>query len=147
MCCEYSYYVRSQNEIFSYAGKTVISAFDYKQFAENGTKKKLLYVAHKKEMLSQAKATFKGILKDNNFGELWVDGIVPQKFEYVFASIQSLNNGLHRYSLSEDYYDFIVIDEVHHITAESYRPILAYFKPHILLGLTATPERMDGGIF
>lgn len=125
-------------------GKTVISAFDYKNFKNNNKSSKLLFVAHRKEILQQSKATFQGVLKDNNFGELWVDGIEPSSNEYVFASVQTLNNRIKDIKLTPEYYDFIIIDEVHHISASSYRPILNYFKPKILLGLTATPERMDG---
>lgn len=125
-------------------GKTVISAFDYKSFKANNKSKRLLFVAHRKEILQQAKATFQGVLKDNNFGELWVDGLEPTSNEYVFASVQTLNNRLKNINLSAEYYDFIIVDEVHHISASTYRPILNYFKPKVLLGLTATPERMDG---
>ncbi|MGV8994518.1 MAG: DUF3427 domain-containing protein [Flavobacterium sp.] len=125
-------------------GKTVISAFDYKNFRDNNKASRILFVAHRKEILQQAKATFQGVLKDNNFGELMVDGLIPSNNEYVFASVQSLNNRLKDIKLSPEYYDFIIIDEVHHISASSYRPILNYFKPTVLLGLTATPERMDG---
>jgi superfamily II DNA or RNA helicase len=124
-------------------GKTVISAFDFKKFKQNNNSSRLLFIAHRKEILLQARATFQGILKDNNFGELWVDGIIPQNYENVFASVQSLNNRIGDLTLSPEYYDFIIIDEVHHISASSYRPIINYFKPQILLGLTATPERMD----
>lgn len=125
-------------------GKTVISAFDYKNYRNNNKTSKLLFVAHRKEILQQAKAAFQGVLKDNNFGDLWVDGIEPSSNEYVFASVQTLNNRLKTIKLSPDYYDFIIIDEVHHISASTYRPIINYFKPKVLLGLTATPERMDG---
>ncbi len=125
-------------------GKTVISAFDFKNFKAKNTSAKLLFVAHRKEILLQGQATFQGILRDNNFGELWVDGIEPEKYDCVFASVQTLNNRLDSLSLSETFYDYIVVDEVHHIAASSYRPILNRFKPKILLGLTATPERMDG---
>lgn len=124
-------------------GKTVISAFDYKQFKTKNKSAKLLFVAHRKEILQQAKATFQGILKDNNFGELWVDGIEPKNNEYLFASVQTLNNRLKEINLSPEYYDFIILDEAHHGPASSYRPFLNYFKPKILLGLTATPERND----
>ena len=58
-------------------GKTVISAFDFKNFRKNNPTAKLLFVAHRKEILQQAQATFQGILKDSNFGELWVDGLEP----------------------------------------------------------------------
>jgi superfamily II DNA or RNA helicase len=125
-------------------GKTVISAFDFKNFAKQISNPKLLFVAHRKEILQQAQATFQGILKNNNFGELWVDGIEPEKYDCVFASVQTLNNKIDNLNLSETFYDFIIVDEVHHIAASSYRPILNRFKPKILLGLTATPERMDG---
>lgn len=125
-------------------GKTVISAFDFKNFMKEKPNAKLLFVAHRKEILQQAQATFQGILRNNNFGELWVDGLEPEKYDCVFASIQTLNNKINNLNLTESFYDFIVIDEVHHITASSYRPILNRFKPTIILGLTATPERMDG---
>ncbi len=125
-------------------GKTVISAFDYKNFRGKNKSSKLLFVAHRKEILQQALATFQGVLKDNNFGELWVDGIEPRSNEYLFASVQTLNNRLKDINLSFNYFDYIVIDEVHHIEARTYRPILEYFSPKVLVGLTATPERMDG---
>jgi superfamily II DNA or RNA helicase len=124
-------------------GKTVISAFDYKNFRSINKSSKLLFVAHRKEILQQAKATFQGVLKDNNFGDLWVDGMEPNSNEYVFASVQTLNNRLKDITLTPEYYDFIIVDEVHHISASTYRPIINYFKPKVLLGLTATPERMD----
>ena len=124
-------------------GKTVISAFDYKNFRSANKSSKLLFVAHRKEILQQAKATFQGVLKDNNFGDLWVDGIEPNSNEYLFVSVQTLNNRLKNLKLSPDYYDFIILDEAHHGSASSYRPFLNYFNPKILLGLTATPERMD----
>jgi superfamily II DNA or RNA helicase len=126
-------------------GKTVISAFDYKNFKKDNKTAKLLFLAHRKEILEQAQSTFQGILRDNNFGELWVDGSVPSNYEFVFASIQTLNNRLENLELSKDFYDFIIIDECHHLTASSYRGIINYFNPKVLLGLTATPERMDGG--
>ncbi len=126
-------------------GKTVISAFDYKNFKRNNTTAKLLFLAHRKEILVQSLSAYRGILRDNNFGELWVDGLIPDSYEYVFASIQTLNNKLDQLNLSPEYFDYIVIDECHHLTANSYRGIIEYFKPKVLLGLTATPERMDGG--
>jgi superfamily II DNA or RNA helicase len=71
--------------------------------------------------------------------------MVPNNFECVFASVQSVNNQLKNIDLSPDYYDYIIIDECHHQIANSYRTVINYFKPKIFLGLTATPERMDGG--
>lgn len=126
-------------------GKTVISAFDYKKFRQENKSSKLLFLAHKKEILSQSLSAYQGILRDNEFGELWVDGFIPSSYEYVFASVQTINNRLEDLELSPEYYDYIVIDECHHLTANTYRDIINYFKPKVLLGLTATPERMDGG--
>lgn len=126
-------------------GKTVISAFDYKRFRDRHPSARLLFVAHKKEILMQAIDTFRHVVRDANFGELWVDGMEPSNYDVVFASIQTLNNRLAVLELSASYYDFIIIDEVHHVPANSYRPVVLRFNPKILLGLTATPERMDGG--
>ena len=126
-------------------GKTMISAFDYNRFKQTNDSAKLLFLAHRREILIQSCATFRGVLKDNNFGELMVGGIEPANYRHVFASVQSLNNRLEIMNLSPDYYDYIVIDEAHHQAASSYRSIINYFKPKVLLGLTATPERMDGG--
>lgn len=125
-------------------GKTVISAFDYKRFTEESPRARLLFVAHRKEILEQAQATFRHVLQDANFGELWGDGHEPGAYDHLFASVFTLKNRLADLQLSPDFYDFVIIDEVHHLTASSYRPILEKFNPKVLLGLTATPERMDG---
>lgn len=125
-------------------GKTVISAFDFKQFYTENPNSKFLFVAHREEILKQALNTYRHILKDQNFGALWGGKNEPNNYNHVFASIQTISNRLPNLKLAPDFYDYIVIDEVHHIPAKSYRPILTYFTPKILLGLTATPERMDG---
>jgi len=125
-------------------GKTLISAFDFHRFYKKNPAAKLLFVAHRKEILQQSMGAFRGVLKDHNFGELWVDGEEASRYEHLFASVQTLNNRLESLRLSSGYFDFIIVDEVHHISADSYRPILHRFTPKILLGLTATPERMDG---
>lgn len=125
-------------------GKTVISAFDFKRFYSSNPGAKLLFVAHREEILRQSLATYRHILRDQNFGELWLGNTQPRNYNHVFASVQTLANRIDQLKLTPDFYDFIVIDEVHHIPAKSYRPVLASFSPKILLGLTATPERMDG---
>lgn len=125
-------------------GKTVISAFDFKRFRKQSPAAKLLFVAHRKEILQQAQVTFQHVLRDANFGELWVDGYEPVNFGQLFVSVQTLNNRISDLQLGSGFFDFIIIDEVHHIAASSYRPILEKFQPKVLLGLTATPERMDG---
>lgn len=125
-------------------GKTVMAASDYKAFVDSHERARLLFVAHREEILRQSLKTFRHVLNDYNFGEKWFGGEEPSNYEYVFASKDTLNNRLDGLQLPEDYYDYIVIDEVHHAAASSYRKIINYFKPKILLGLTATPERMDG---
>ncbi len=125
-------------------GKTVMAASDYKTFAESHKRARLLFVAHREEILRQSLNTFRQVLSDYNFGEKWYGGEEPNNYEYVFASKDTLNNRLADLQLPADYYDYIVVDEVHHVTASSYRRIINYFTPQILLGLTATPERMDG---
>ena len=125
-------------------GKTVMAASDYKSFAEKNERARLLFIAHREEILRQSLQTFRMVLCDYNFGEKWYGGEEPSNYEYVFASKDTLNNRLANLQLPDDYYDYIVIDEVHHVAASSYRNIINYFKPKVLLGLTATPERMDG---
>ena len=125
-------------------GKTIISAFDFARFYERKPESKFLFIAHREEILKQALGAYRGVLKNSAFGELWVGNNKPSKYQHLFASIQSLNNEIDTLGLSEDYFDYIVIDEVHHISASSYRSVLKHFSPQILLGLTATPERHDG---
>ena len=125
-------------------GKTVMAASDYKAFAESHDRARLLFVAHREEILRQSLNTFRHVLNDYNFGDKWYGGEEPSNYEFVFASKDTLNNRLDGLQLPEDYYDYIVIDEVHHVAASTYRKIINHFKPKILLGLTATPERMDG---
>ncbi len=125
-------------------GKTIISAFDFARFYNDNPEAKFLFIAHREEILKQAQGAYRGVLKNSTFGELWVGNNKPSKYKHLFASIQSLNNQIDTLALSEDYFDYIVIDEVHHISASSYRNVLEHFNPKILLGLTATPERHDG---
>ena len=125
-------------------GKTVISAFDYKRFRDENPRARLLFVAHREEILKKSRDTFRYICKDLNFGELLVGNNKPESIENLFVSIQSLNSSKLIERTSPDFYDYIVIDEVHHGAAQSYKKLLEYYKPKVLLGLTATPERMDG---
>lgn len=127
-------------------GKTVIAALDYRRFCKQnpGRSNKLLFIAHREEILRQSKATFAGVLKDANFGELYVGNAHPESMEHLFISVQTLNSQELHTHLSADYYDYIVIDETHHAAAHSYAAALHHFTPKILLGLTATPERLDG---
>lgn len=126
-------------------GKTIISAFDFRRFLVKNPHAKFLYVAHREEILKQSRQAFRGILRQTSFGELWVGNSEPEHYNQLFSSVQTLNNKIHSLPLAPEFYDYIIIDEVHHIVAESYRSIINRFSPKILLGLTATPERMDGG--
>lgn len=124
-------------------GKTVMAAVDYARLKEHLPRSRLLFVAHREEILTQSLATFRHALRDHSFGELWVRGKRPQRFEHVFASIQSLDRA-ELDSLAADHFDVIIVDEFHHAAAASYERFLERVQPVELLGLTATPERSDG---
>lgn len=124
-------------------GKTVMAALDYARLRRTLDRDRLLFVAHRKEILEQSLATFRHALRDLSFGELWVAGACPSRFEHVFASIQSLTtNGLE--ALAPDHFDVVIVDEFHHAAARSYERLLGHVRARELLGLTATPERADG---
>lgn len=127
-------------------GKTVISAFDYKNFKSQnkGKVNRLLFVAHREDILSQSLKTFRTILRDRNFGGLYSGNFTPNNIDHVFMTIQTFNSKKFDECLDKEFYDFIIIDEFHHASAPSYQKILEHFKSKVLLGLTATPERMDG---
>ncbi len=127
-------------------GKTVIGALDYRGWmkAHPQEKNRLLFIAHREEILKQSIATFRGVLKDPNFGELWVGQYKADNLDHLFISVQTMNSQELWKRLPADYYDYIVIDETHHAAADSYAEAIQTFTPQILLGLTATPERMDG---
>lgn len=127
-------------------GKTVISALDYKRFRHDNPKAnaRLLFVAHREEILKQSLYTFRAVLRDANFGQLFVGSYRPDEIDNLFISIQTFNSQDFASKIDPMYYDYIVVDEFHHAAAPTYGRLLSYFKPKILLGLTATPERMDG---
>ena len=127
-------------------GKTVISAFDYKRFRKQNPNKpcRLLFVAHREEILKQSLYTFRAVLKDANFGEMFVGNYKPDSIENLFISIQTFNSQDFTAKTSPEFYDYIIVDEFHHAAAPTYQKLLAYYQPCVLLGLTATPERMDG---
>ncbi len=127
-------------------GKTVISALDYLRFSRQhkGLSNRLLFIAHREEILRQSMACFRGVMKDANFGELYVGGYRPERIDHLFMSIQTFHSQEFYTKTTADYYDYIVIDEFHHAAAPSYQKLLTHYTPKIMLGLTATPERMDG---
>jgi len=124
-------------------GKTVMAALDYVRLREELPSARLLFVAHREEILTQTVATFRHALRDYAFGELWVGRERPRLFEHVFASVQSLHaSGLD--NLDPTHFDVVIVDEFHHAAASTYRRLLDHVRPIELLGLTATPERSDG---
>lgn len=125
-------------------GKTVVAALDYRNLCETAAKKpRLLFVAHRREILEQARKTYREVLKEPAFGELLATNAVPKEWTHVFAMVQSLNQ--ERLSkLAADHFEVITIDEFHHAEAPTYRRVMNHFTPQELLGLTATPERGDG---
>src|SRR4051794_9217318 len=124
-------------------GKTVVSALDYRRLRAAGTVESVLFVAHRKELLTQSRSTFRHVLRRGDFGELLVDGEKPREWRHVFASVQSLAQ-LNLDELDPTHFDLIVVDEFHHAMAATYRRLLEHVQPKVLLGLTATPERTDG---
>ena len=100
-------------------------------------------MAHRKEILEQSLRTYREVLADPGFGELYVGGARPERWRHVFASVQSLTAyGVDK--IPADAYEVVVIDEFHHAEAKTYRRIIDHLTPRELLGLTATPERADG---
>ncbi len=142
---------RNRNLVVSATGtgKTVISAFDYARFQKHAGEStpqlssRLLYVAHREEILTQSLSCFRGILRNQNFGDLLVGNFEPESIEHLFVSIQSFNARQLWDRVAPDFYDFVVVDEFHHAAAPSYQRLLEFVQPKVLLGLTATPERMD----
>jgi superfamily II DNA or RNA helicase/HKD family nuclease len=125
-------------------GKTVIAALDYRSLARaTGTNPRVLFVAHRGEILQQSLRTYREALVDPNFGELYVGGARPERWDHVFASVQALSAYDVR-NIPAGHFEVVVIDEFHHAEAPTYRRILEHLQPKELLGLTATPERGDG---
>lgn len=118
-------------------GKTVLSALD----SLSTKSEKILFVAHRKEILYQAERTYSSIHSDKSTSFM-VDGTVDYTGDIVFASVMTLNS---RYQeIDKNHFNYIVIDEVHHAIAKSYEKIINYFEPKFCVGLTATPYRLDG---
>lgn len=118
-------------------GKTYLAGFFAKQF------KRILFVAHREEILKQSLTTFQRIMPDRSFG-FYYSKEKNKTADCVFASIYTLGLKHHLENFSQEAFDLIVIDEFHHAAAKSYRRLIEYFRPRFLLGLTATPDRMDG---
>ncbi|RLA44480.1 MAG: DUF3427 domain-containing protein, partial [Gammaproteobacteria bacterium] len=119
-------------------GKTWLAAFDSVHF------ERVLFVAHREEILTQAMRTFRRIRPDTSFG-VYMGGKYERNTDVLFASIQTLGRQNHLNQFLKDHFDYVVVDEFHHAAAATYRRLIDHFNPSFLLGLTATPERTDGG--
>lgn len=117
-------------------GKTFLSAFFAKAYP------RVLFIAHREELLNQAQQTFQQIHPQRSTG-LYYGKEKNKEVDFLFASIFTLSTVYHLNQFSPDAFDLIIIDEFHHATAPSYERVLAYFKPQFLLGITATPDRLD----
>ncbi len=124
-------------------GKTMLAGFDYAR-QDGGARPTLLFLAHREELLRQARTSFRHILRDGSFGELLTGSDKPERASHLFATIQSFARSDLADRLGGDHWKYVVIDEAHHAPADSYQAVLKRLRPSILLGLTATPERTDG---
>lgn len=124
-------------------GKTIVAALDYRRLRSSLERARLLFVAHRREILDQSLATFRTVCRDGAFGELLAGGDEPDEYEHVFASVQSLHEA-RLATLAPDHFDVVIVDEFHHAAAATYERLLGHLEPRVLIGLTATPERADG---
>jgi superfamily II DNA or RNA helicase len=124
-------------------GKTIVAALDYKSLRQQLERVRLLFVAHRREILEQSLATFRTVLRDGSFGEALHSSDAPTHYEHVFASVQSLHE-TRLAQIPADHFDVVIVDEFHHAAAPTYERLLEHVQPQVLLGLTATPERTDG---
>jgi len=120
------------------SGKTYLSAFDVKKFEA----KTMLFLVHRENILLSAKESFENILGDEFSYGLYTGNKKEKDCNYIFSTIQTMS--LNYEEFSKNHFDYIVIDEAHHITSPSYKKVVDYFSPKFLLGLTATSNRMDG---
>ena len=120
-------------------GKTYLAAFDSAKY------QKVLFVAHREEILKQAAISFRNVRQSNDYGFFYGKQKDKDK-SVIFASVATLGRSeyLTENYFAPDYFDYLIIDEFHHAVNDQYQRIINYFKPKFLLGLTATPERLDG---
>ena len=119
-------------------GKTYLSAFDSAKY------NKILFVAHREEIIKQAAQSFKNVRNSDDIG-FFYSNQKDTKNSFIFALVQTLGKEqyLNEEYFSKDYFDYIIVDEFHHAVSSNYKKIIDYFTPKFLLGLTATPERLD----
>ena len=126
-------------------GKTVVAAFDYLRLKEaEGAAPRLLFIAHRTQILVQALSTFRQVLRDPAFGELLDGGNTPDRYEHLFATINTVHSRQLVTQLGSDFWRVVIVDEAHHLPASTFDQFMRAVQPHYLLGLTATPERADG---
>lgn len=126
-------------------GKTVIAALDYRNMVQQlGHRPRLLFVAHRAQILRQALHTYREVLRDHSFGEVLSGGVRTEQHDNLFATIDSLTSRQLVERLGPDYWHTVVIDECHRLAGDRFRRLVTTIQPAQLLGLTATPERADG---
>ena len=126
-------------------GKTVVAAFDYRNTCRTvGGRPRLLFVAHREEILRQAMRTYREVLRDPEFGDLLTGGHQPERWDHLFATIDSVSSRDLVATVGADHWHTVVVDECHRLAADRFDAFVRSVRPSILLGLTATPERSDG---
>jgi superfamily II DNA or RNA helicase/HKD family nuclease len=126
-------------------GKTVVAAFDYLRLREEeGAAPKLLFIAHRSQILAQALSTFRQVLRDPAFGELMDGDNTPSHYEHIFATINTVHSRRLVEQIGPHFWRMVIVDEAHHLPAATFDQFIGAVQPHYLLGLTATPERSDG---
>jgi len=126
-------------------GKTVVAAFDYRNICQaEGGRPRLLFVAHREEILRQALRTYREVLRDPEFGELLSGSHEPERRDHLFATIDSVTSRDLVATVGADYWHTVVVDECHRLAADRFDAFVKAVRPRVLLGLTATPERSDG---
>lgn len=126
-------------------GKTVVAAFDYRNTCRReGGRPRLLFVAHREEILRQALRTYREVLRDPEFGDLLTGGHEPERWDHLFATIDSVTSRDLVAVVGADHWHTVVVDECHRLAADRFDAFVKAVRPCVLLGLTATPERSDG---
>ena len=126
-------------------GKTVVAAFDYRATCNQvGGRPRLLFVAHREEILRQALRTFREVLRDPDFADLFTGNHVATQTDHLFATIDSVTSRELVASMGTSHWHTVVVDECHRLAADRFDAFVRSIRPTTLLGLTATPERSDG---
>ena len=126
-------------------GKTVVAAFDYRNTCRvEGGRPRILFVAHREEILRQAMRTYREVLRDPEFGDLLTGSHQPERWDHLFATIDSVTSRDLVAAVGADHWHTVVVDECHRLAADRFDAFVKAVRPRVLLGLTATPERSDG---